>query len=104
MSPPLCPVRCRRRRRGLPTHSLLRRVCRGKGLGQALVSELLKRSAGRPVFLITVGKRRAFYEECGFEEAPGSAAPLALQAERLVGTPIAWAAAGDRLIVMKKQG
>lgn len=80
---------------------------RGRGLGRAVVAELLRRAEGRPVFLITVRKRRQFYVRCGFvevidgEENTSARVPLALRLEKLVGTPIAALAAGDGLIVMQ---
>lgn len=64
---------------------------------------LVRRAAGAEVLLITVSKRVAFYERCGFAAAaPGAAIPAALAAERAVGSVYAGLVAGERLVVMRR--
>lgn len=88
-------------------------ICRGQGLGQLLVTELLSCAGSNDIYLITVTKRAAFYQRCGFQvvddasseaAAAAAAVPRALRLERLIGSPIAWAAAKDTLVVMRYKG
>ena len=88
--------------------------CRGRGLGQQIVSELLSCAGSNDVYLITVTKRSAFYQRCGFvifdneqalsQDQGASEIPSVLRLEKLIGTPIAWAAAQDKLVVMRHKG
>ena len=76
---------------------------RHQGLGCQLVEQLLQRASPAPnnVYLITVNKRRNFYERCGFQKVDDRTMPATLRVEKLLGTPIALAFAQDTLIVMR---
>ncbi|KAG7674981.1 hypothetical protein Ndes2526B_g07825 [Nannochloris sp. 'desiccata'] len=84
---------------------------RGRGLGKALIAEILAAAVpDKAVLLITVTARRKFYEACGFQEvSPSSTSliaysvsiPLSLRIEKMIGSPIAQLAAQDSLIIMK---
>lgn len=77
---------------------------RGRGYGSELVRRLLARAEGEPVWLLTLASTRSFYEPLGFEVAPDGAAPMLLRAEQAIGSVVAAAATGERLVCMTCAG
>jgi N-acetylglutamate synthase-like GNAT family acetyltransferase len=77
---------------------------RGAGVGAALVEQLLERAGGSEVWLVTIGRRAAFYRRAGFAEAGSSPVPRALAFEAAIGALIARVFAGDSLVVMRRGG
>jgi GNAT superfamily N-acetyltransferase len=43
---------------------------RGKGIGAAIVREVLQQAVGDEVYLVTISRRRGFYERLGFQQVP----------------------------------
>lgn len=82
-----------------PHHILHRR----KGVGSALLAELLDKAGKCQVYITTVASRSAFYERAGFVRLPlyPSAMPAAMWFEVAVGLVIARVLANEELIVMK---
>jgi GNAT superfamily N-acetyltransferase len=89
---------------------------RGRGIGAEIVKGLLEKAKRRKrkengneeksteVVLTTISRRRAFYERLGFEEvAPPSTVPKQLKLEVVLGSVVAKLAAGDSIIVLRKQ-
>ena len=79
---------------------VVERESRGRGYGSELVRRLLARAEGEPVWLLTLESTRSFYEPLGFGVAPEGAAPMLLRAERAIGSVVAAAVTGERLVCM----
>jgi len=73
---------------------------RGRGVGSALVSELVQRAEGKTLCLLTIGSSVPFYERLGFKEISQQMVPRPLQPEVVLGTVVARLAANDRLLCM----
>lgn len=74
----------------------------GRGVGSALLSELLRRAGERTVYITTVRTRSAFYEAAGFVQVPLTTSPQALWLEIAAGLVVARVLAGEELIVMMR--
>lgn len=78
-------------------------VHRQQGIGRELVRRLVDRAGpATAVLLVTVYRRKAFYERCGFREVPpGRPLPGALGLERALGSVYARLVAGEEVLVME---
>lgn len=50
-------------------------LCRGKGVGAALIQALLSSAGSQDVYLVTIGRRVSLYERAGFKEVPREEVP-----------------------------
>lgn len=75
---------------------------RRRGIGSALLQELLDRAGPRTVYITTVHSRSAFYSNVGFGTVPLQSVPAALWFEVAAGLVVARVFAGEHLIVMKR--
>ncbi|KAK9815533.1 hypothetical protein WJX72_005265 [[Myrmecia] bisecta] len=77
--------------------------CRGQGVGSAVLQQLVDRATNKDIYLTTLRQTRSFYEPAGFKEVPLKEAPRSMMFEVAAGTLVARLAAGDALIVMRRQ-
>ena len=80
---------------------------RSRGIGSNLIQILLFQQDGKmaprnaDVFLMTTSNREGFYSRFGFKRVvENEQIPMLLRVEKLLGTPIAKAVAGQALLVM----
>lgn len=80
---------------------------RSRGIGSNLIQILLFQQDGKmaprnaDVFLMTTSNREGFYSRFGFKRVvENEQIPMLLRVEKLLGTPIANAVAGQALLVM----
>mmetsp|Transcript_31767 Transcript_31767/g.56852 ORF Transcript_31767/g.56852 Transcript_31767/m.56852 type:complete len:278 (-) Transcript_31767:337-1170(-) len=73
---------------------------RGRGIGSAVVKDLLRRAEGRNICLITLASSVPFYERLGFKVIPSEEVPRPLRAEVFWGTIVARLAVNDRVVCM----
>ncbi|KAK9832488.1 hypothetical protein WJX81_001200 [Elliptochloris bilobata] len=77
---------------------------RQRGVGKALLGELLRRGAATDIFLTTISRQAGFYMRQGFTEVPLglSTVPGCMLFEVAAGLVVARLAAKDRLVVLKR--
>jgi len=77
---------------------------RGRGIGADLLTALLARAPrDRDVHLLTIGRRKPWYETHGFVETD-DLPTLEMRAERCIGALVARAVARDRCLAMVRAG